>query len=256
MSSHHPDARPRLRATTILGVKRGNEVALAGDGQVTLGDVVLKHGARKIRTLYDGQVLAGFAGAVADALTLFGKFETQLKAWDGNLRRAAVELTKEWRTDRYLRRLEAQLIVADPESLLVLSGEGDVIEPDDGIVAIGSGAPYATAAAKALIAHTELDARAIVEASMAIAANLCIYTNEHFSVETVRVESEEVALEGDAEADERELPLGEAMMVASVAGADSAEDDDEDDDDEDEAAKENDAQNEVDDDLEDGSARW
>ncbi len=256
MSSHHPDARPRLRATTILGVKRGNEVALAGDGQVTLGDVVLKHGARKIRTLYDGQVLAGFAGAVADALTLFGKFETQLKAWDGNLRRAAVELTKEWRTDRYLRRLEAQLIVADPESLLVLSGEGDVIEPDDGIVAIGSGAPYATAAAKALIAHTELDARAIVEASMAIAANLCIYTNEHFSVETVRVESEEVALEGDAEADERELPLGEAMMVASVAGADSAEDDDEDDDEEDEAAKENDAQNEVDDDLEDGSARW
>ncbi len=256
MSSHHPDARLRLRATTILGVKRGNEVALAGDGQVTLGDVVLKHGARKIRTLYDGQVLAGFAGAVADALTLFGKFETQLKAWDGNLRRAAVELTKEWRTDRYLRRLEAQLIVADPESLLVLSGEGDVIEPDDGIVAIGSGAPYATAAAKALIAHTELDARAIVEASMAIAANLCIYTNEHFSVETVRVESEEVALEGDAEADERELPLGEAMMVASVAGADSAEDDDEDDDDEDEAAKENDAQNEVDDDLEDGSARW
>ncbi len=256
MSSHYPDARPRLRATTILGVKRGNEVALAGDGQVTLGDVVLKHGARKIRTLYDGQVLAGFAGAVADALTLFGKFETQLKAWDGNLRRAAVELTKEWRTDRYLRRLEAQLIVADPESLLVLSGEGDVIEPDDGIVAIGSGAPYATAAAKALIAHTELDARAIVEASMAIAANLCIYTNEHFSVETVRVESEEVALDGDAEADERELPLGEAVMVASVANVDSAEDDDEDDDDEDEAAKENDAQNEVDDDPEDGSARW
>ena len=130
-------------------------VALAGDGQVTLGDIVLKHGARKIRTLYDGQVLAGFAGAVADALTLFGKFEAQLKAWDGNLRRASVELAKEWRTDRYLRRLEAQLIVADPESLLVLSGEGDVIEPDDGIVAIGSGAPYATAAAKALVAHTE-----------------------------------------------------------------------------------------------------
>lgn len=259
MSSHHPDARPKLRATTILGVKRGNEVALAGDGQVTLGDVVLKHGARKIRTLYDGQVLAGFAGAVADALTLFGKFETQLKAWDGNLRRASVELTKEWRTDRYLRRLEAQLIVADPESLLVLSGEGDVIEPDDGIVAIGSGAPYATAAAKALIAHTELDARAIVEASMLIAANLCIYTNEHFTVETVRMEAEEVAMEGDAEADERELPLGEAVLVASGGGADSAEDDDEDDEDDEEEAETlggKDAPDEADDDLENGSARW
>ena len=252
MSFHHPDARSRLRATTILGVKRGNEVALAGDGQVTLGDVVLKHGARKIRTLYDGQVLAGFAGAVADALTLFGKFETQLKAWDGNLRRAAVELTKEWRTDRYLRRLEAQLIVADPESLLVLSGEGDVIEPDDGIVAIGSGAPYATAAAKALIAHTDLDARAIVEASMIIAANLCIYTNEHFSVETVRLEAEEVTLEGDAEADARELPLEEVVLAAGA----SEEDDDDDEDDEDEAREAHDAPDEVADDLEDGSARW
>ena len=123
---------------------------------MTVGDVVLKHGARKIRTLYDGAVIAGFAGAVADALTLFSKFETQLKASDGNLRRASVELAKEWRTDRYLRRLEAQLIVGDGESLLVLSGEGDVIEPDDGIAAIGSGAPYATAAAKALLAHTDL----------------------------------------------------------------------------------------------------
>ncbi|MDQ3780329.1 MAG: ATP-dependent protease subunit HslV, partial [Chloroflexota bacterium] len=119
-----------MRATTILGDRRNGEVALAGDGQVTMGDVIVKHGARKIRTLYDGQVLAGFAGAVADALTLFAKFETQLKAWDGNLRRAAVELAKEWRTDRYLRRLEAQLIVGDPESILVLSGEGEVIEPD------------------------------------------------------------------------------------------------------------------------------
>src|SRR6478672_2308422 len=120
----------RPHATTILGVKRGDEVALAGDGQVTIGDVVLKHGARKIRTLHDGRVLAGFAGAVADALTLFAKFESQLQAWDGNLRKAAVELTKEWRSDRYLRRLEAQLIVADQDSILVLSGEGDVIEPD------------------------------------------------------------------------------------------------------------------------------
>ena len=146
-------------ATTILGVQRDGVVAMAGDGQVTIGDVVMKHGARKIRPLADGMVLAGFAGAVADALTLFSKFEAQLRAGDGNLRRAAVELAKEWRTDRYLRRLEAQLIVADGESILVLSGEGDVIEPDDGVAAIGSGAPYATAAAKALLAHTDLPAR-------------------------------------------------------------------------------------------------
>ncbi|MGH2618801.1 MAG: ATP-dependent protease subunit HslV, partial [Thermomicrobiales bacterium] len=145
-----------IRSTTILGVRRNGIIAMAGDGQVTVGDVVLKHGARKIRMLYDGAVIAGFAGAVADALTLFSKFESQLKAVDGNLRKASVELAKEWRTDRYLRRLEAQLIVGDGESLLVLSGEGDVIEPDDGIAAIGSGAPYATAAAKALVAHTDL----------------------------------------------------------------------------------------------------
>lgn len=180
---HFPERR--IHATTILGVKRDGAVALAGDGQVTMGDVVLKHGARKIRLLHDGQVLAGFAGAVADALTLFGKFEMQLKSWDGNLRRAAVELAKEWRTDRYLRRLEAQLIVADVESLLVLSGDGDVIEPDDGIAAIGSGAPYATAAAKALLAHTNLDARAVVEAAMRIAAEICIFTNDHFTIESV-----------------------------------------------------------------------
>ena len=177
--------RPRAHATTILGVRREDGVALAGDGQVTIGDVVLKHGARKIRTLADGRVLAGFAGAVADALTLFEKFEAQLKVADGNLRRAAVELTKEWRTDRYLRRLEAQLLVADLDSLLLLSGEGDVIEPDDGIAAIGSGAPYATAAAKALATHTELDAAGIVEAAMIIAADLCIFTNHHLSMEVV-----------------------------------------------------------------------
>ena len=174
-----------IRSTTILGVLRGGVVAMAGDGQVTVGDVVLKHGARKIRTLYDGAVIAGFAGAVADALTLFSKFETQLKSSDGNLRKASVELAKEWRTDRYLRRLEAQLIVGDGESLLVLSGEGDVIEPDDGIAAIGSGAPYATAAAKALIAHTDLQAREIVESAMEIAAELCIFTNDRFTISTV-----------------------------------------------------------------------
>jgi ATP-dependent HslUV protease subunit HslV len=160
-------------------------VALAGDGQVTVGDVVLKHGARKIRPLADGLVLAGFAGAVADALTLFAKFETQLKGAEGNLRRASVELAKEWRTDRYLRRLEAQLIVGDGESLLVLSGEGDVIEPDDGVAAIGSGAPYATAAAKALLAHTNLSALEIVEAAMGIAAELCIFTNDRFTIDAV-----------------------------------------------------------------------
>jgi ATP-dependent HslUV protease, peptidase subunit HslV len=186
-----------IRSTTILGVLRDDVVAMAGDGQVTVGDVVLKHGARKIRTLSDGAVIAGFAGAVADALTLFSKFETQLKSSDGNLRKASVELAKEWRTDRYLRRLEAQLIVGDGESLLVLSGEGDVIEPDDGIAAIGSGAPYATAAAKALLAHTDLPAREIVESAMGIAAELCIFTNDRFTISTV---PETTAL-GDTESD-------------------------------------------------------
>lgn len=185
------DTQWRPHATTILGVKRGNEIALAGDGQVTMGDIVLKHGARKLRTLYDGQVVAGFAGAVADALTLFAKFESQLQEWGGDLRRAAVELTKEWRSDRYLRRLEAQLIVADGSSLLVLSGEGDVIEPDDGIVAIGSGAPYATAAAKALLRNTELSAEEIVLRSMEITAEICIFTNDHFTVQVVRAGADE-----------------------------------------------------------------
>src|SRR3954453_17493921 len=177
--------RGPIHATTVLGVRRNGVVALAGDGQVTVGDVVLKHGARKIRPLAEGLVLAGFAGAVADALTLFAKFETQLKSAEGNLRKASVELAKEWRTDRYLRRLEAQLIVGDGESLLVLSGEGDVIEPDDGVAAIGSGAPYATAAAKALLAHTDLSAREIVESAMLIASELCIFTNNQFTVAVV-----------------------------------------------------------------------
>ena len=183
---HVSHSSPRtIRSTTILGVRRNGVVAMAGDGQVTVGDVVLKHGARKIRMLYDGAVIAGFAGAVADALTLFSKFESQLKSSDGNLRKASVELAKEWRTDRYLRRLEAQLIVGDGESILVLSGEGDVIEPDDGIAAIGSGAPYATAAAKALMAHTDLQAREIVESAMGIAAELCIFTNDRITIDAV-----------------------------------------------------------------------
>ena len=187
----------RVRSTTILGVQRDGVVAMAGDGQVTIGDVVLKHGARKIRSLYDGAVIAGFAGAVADALTLFGKFETQLQSWDGNLRRAAVELAKEWRSDRYLRRLEAQLLVADGESLLVLSGEGDVIEPDDGVVAIGSGAPFATAAAKALVAHTELSAEAVALEAMKITAEICIFTNDHFTVEVASMDEPSAEVDGD-----------------------------------------------------------
>ena len=172
-------------ATTILAVKRDDQVALAGDGQVTFGDVIVKHGARKIRRLHDGQVLAGFAGAVADALTLIERFEGQLDAWRGNLRKAAVEMAKDWRTDRALRRLEAELIVADRESLLLLSGDGDVLEPDEGIVAIGAGNAYAYAAAKALLDHTALGAREIAEAAMRITARICIYTNDTLLVETV-----------------------------------------------------------------------
>ena len=198
-------ARQRsIRSTTILGVRRGGVVAMAGDGQVTAGDVVLKHGARKIRMLYDGAVIAGFAGAVADALTLFAKFEIQLKSADGNLRKASVELAKEWRTDRYLRRLEAQLIVGDGESILVLSGEGDVIEPDDGIAAIGSGAPYATAAAKALIAHTDMAAREVVVSAMGIAADLCIFTNDRITIDSVEAPSESEADADEDKGDGRE----------------------------------------------------
>ena len=180
---HHGATKPH--GTTVLGVQRDGSVAIGADGQVTMGDVVLKHRARKLRTLADGAVVAGFAGAVADALTLFARFETQLDTWDGNLRRAAVELTKDWRSDRYLRRLEAQLIVADEESLLVLSGDGDVIEPDDGVVAIGAGAPFATAAAKALVNHTNLSAEEIVRSAMAITAEICIFTNDQLSIEVV-----------------------------------------------------------------------
>ncbi len=176
----------RWHGTTILGVKRNGEVALAGDGQVTYGDVVMKHGARKIRVLAEGRVVAGFAGAVADALTLIEKFEQQLRSSDENLVRAAVELAKEWRTDRYLRRLEAQLIIGDNEHLLVISGEGDVLEPDDGVVAIGSGGAYATAAARALLRNTEMNSSDIVRAAMEITAELCIYTNNHVVVEVTK----------------------------------------------------------------------
>ena len=170
-----------ILSTTILAVRRDNSVAMAGDGQVTIGDVVMKHSARKIRRLYKDRVLAGFAGAVADALTLFDKFEAQLERNKGNLRKSAVELAKEWRTDRYLRRLEAQLIVADPSQLLILSGEGEVIEPDDGAVAIGSGGSYALAAARALLAHTDMPADQIAQAALRIAGDLDIYTNSNIA---------------------------------------------------------------------------
>jgi ATP-dependent HslUV protease subunit HslV len=174
-----------LRATTVLGVRTATQLALAGDGQVTVGEMVLKQSARKIRRLADDRVLAGFAGAVADALTLFDKFEGHLAASQGQLRRAAVELAREWRTDRYLRHLEAQLLIGDLDSLLILSGEGDVIEPDSGVVAIGSGSAYAIAAARALLAHTRLTARQVAEASMAITGELCIYTNNYLVLETI-----------------------------------------------------------------------
>lgn len=213
--NHESQWRPH--ATTILGVKRGNEVALAGDGQVTMGDIVLKHGARKLRTLYDGQIVAGFAGAVADALTLFAKFEAQLQEWGGDLRRASVELTKEWRSDRYLRRLEAQLIVADGTSILVLSGEGDVIEPDDGIVAIGSGSPYATAAAKALLRNTDLAAEEIVLRAMEITAEICIYTNDHITVQVVRADS--AAADAPVELEGSQTPNEEPSPGSAGEGA-------------------------------------
>jgi ATP-dependent HslUV protease subunit HslV len=158
-------------------------VAIGGDGQVTVGTTVMKHNARKIRRLYDERILAGFAGATADAFTLFEKFEGKLQEYRGNLTRAAVELAKDWRTDRVLRRLEALLIVADPEHLFVLSGTGDVIEPEEGVAAIGSGGPYAQAAAQALLAHTSLSAREVVEEAMRIASRICIYTNDQVVVE-------------------------------------------------------------------------
>jgi ATP-dependent HslUV protease subunit HslV len=201
LSHAHPDGLPRWHATTILGVCRAGQVALGGDGQVTFGDMIVKHGARKIRTLHDGAVLAGFAGAVADAMTLFEKFEIQLRDNKGDLRRAAVELTKEWRTDRYLRRLEAQLIVADLDQILVLSGEGDVLQPDDGIVGIGTGAPYAIAAARALATHTTLAPREIVAEAMKITAELCIFTNDQIVIESASADDPGVEVTSPNEVD-------------------------------------------------------
>ena len=173
---------PRIRATTIVAVRKDGRVALGGDGQVTMGDTVVKARANKIRTLKGGKVLAGFAGSVADALTLFEKFEEKLERFPGNLPRAAVELAKDWRSDRVLRRLEALLVVADVNHSFLLSGSGELIEPDDGLLAIGSGGNYALAAARALAGREDLSARQIVERSLEIAAEICIYTNSNITV--------------------------------------------------------------------------
>jgi ATP-dependent HslUV protease, peptidase subunit HslV len=172
-----------FHSTTILAVRHQDHAVLAGDGQVTLGDTVVKQGARKIRRLYNDKILAGFAGSAADSFALFSRFEAKLEQYRGNIERSAVELAKDWRTDRVLRRLEAMLIVMDLRSTFLLSGNGDLIEPDDGIVGIGSGGGYAVAAARALARHTTLDARAIAENAMVVAAGICIYTNSNLTIE-------------------------------------------------------------------------
>src|SRR6202050_252466 len=172
-----------MHATTVLCVRRDNKVVMAGDGQVTLGDHVMKHTAKKLRRLYEGKVLAGFAGSTADALSLFERFEGKLQEFHGNLQRASVELAKEWRKDRALRHLEALLIVADSKGTFLLSGNGDVIEPDDGLCAIGSGGPYAISAAAALVRHTKMSARDIAQEAMRVASEICIFTNDKFTIE-------------------------------------------------------------------------
>jgi ATP-dependent HslUV protease, peptidase subunit HslV len=180
---------PMIHATTILAIRHAGRVVMACDGQVTLGDAVVKHGARKIRRLYNDRVLAGFAGSAADSFALFSRFEAKLDQFRGNLERSAVELAKDWRTDRALRRLEAMLVVADVRVTFLLSGNGDLIEPDAGIVGIGSGGSYAIAAARALTAHTTLDARRIAEIAMGIAADICIYTNDRLTIEEIATDT-------------------------------------------------------------------
>ena len=173
-------------ATTILAVRKNGRVTIAGDGQVTLGQsMIMKHSAQKVRRLHEGKILAGFAGATADAFTLFELFEAKLKELRGNMVRAAVEMTKEWRKDKYLRKLEAMLLLADNEHILVLSGTGDVIEPDDEVAAIGSGGPYALAAARALVRHSDMDAEAIAREAMSIASEICVFTNGNLAVESL-----------------------------------------------------------------------
>lgn len=173
-----------FHATTIVAVRHKGKTAIAGDGQVTFGgNTIMKHNAKKVRTLYHGKILAGFAGSVADAFTLFGKFESKLEEYNGNMMRAAVEMAKEWRLDRVLRRLEALLIVVDAEHILLISGNGEVIEPDDNVTAIGSGGPYALAAARALVKHSELSAQEIVKEALLIAADICVFTNQSITIE-------------------------------------------------------------------------
>lgn len=174
-----------MHGTTIVAVKRNGQVAVAGDGQVTLGNTVMKGTARKVRRLHDESIIVGFAGSTADAFTLFEKFEGKLKEFNGNLQRSAVELAKEWRTDRMLRRLEAMLLAADKDSILLISGTGDVIEPDDSITAIGSGGPMALSAARAMARYSDLDAKTIAENAIKIAGEICIYTNDHITIETL-----------------------------------------------------------------------
>jgi ATP-dependent HslUV protease, peptidase subunit HslV len=176
---------PSIHGTTILAVRQGGHAAIAGDGQVTLGRTVMKHTARKIRRLHNGQVLAGFAGSTADAMALFAKFEAKIEEYRGSLERAAVELAKEWRTDRVLRRLEAMLAVADRERSLIITGMGDVLEPEHGVLAIGSGGPYAQAAARALVENSNLSPKEIVDKALAIAGDICIYTNQQRSIEVL-----------------------------------------------------------------------
>jgi ATP-dependent HslUV protease subunit HslV len=176
-------SRDRIRSTTVICVRRNGQVVMAADGQVTLGDHVLKHSAKKIRRLYQEKILAGFAGSTADAFSLFARFETKLEQYAGNLNRSAVELAKDWRTDKMLRNLEALLVVADKEQTFLISGSGDVIDPDEPLASIGSGGPYATAAARALLENTSLTAREIAEKAMKIAGEICIYTNDHVTIE-------------------------------------------------------------------------
>jgi ATP-dependent HslUV protease subunit HslV len=178
--------RRRIRSTTVICVRRNGSVVMAADGQVTLGDHVLKHSARKIRRLYQEKILAGFAGSTADAFSLFARFESKLEQFAGNLNRAAVELAKDWRTDKMLRNLEALLLVADQNQTFLISGSGDVIDPDEALAAIGSGGPYATAAARALMENTELSAREIAEKAMKIAGEICIYTNDRVTIEELK----------------------------------------------------------------------
>lgn len=175
-----------FHGTTIIAVKHKGEVALAGDGQVSMGNTIVKKGAKKLRTMLDGKIIAGFAGSTADALTLFEKFEAKLEQYNGNIMRAAVEMAKDWRTDKILRRLEALLVVADKEKILLISGNGDVVEPDDSIATVGSGGAYALAAARALVAYSKLSAKEIAEESIKIAAGICVFTNDNVIVEELK----------------------------------------------------------------------